>query len=278
MPTFDLSLNPLQMTVRYFTSVAQMLTTLRFLERKVLLILLLSLITFLIYQSSHLSQLSLRSSLPFKETKGFELKPAHLALVTYYAEQKNTTHRIHFDHKTYYALFSKTLNNIAAYCHKHGFAFFYRNAHLVDTVTKAAYWGKMDVMAHYMNAGYEWVIWTDVDVLFMDFNKSILTEWIAKVDEDKHVALVSECGKTLTERTSPRSGFMAVKNSKEGLSFLKHWKDSNKEFAKNFNPDQESLEAMMQEDLWKKMSQIFDHSLIHTYPGCFEAGKFVHPS
>ncbi|KAI8895690.1 hypothetical protein BC833DRAFT_659912 [Globomyces pollinis-pini] len=165
----------------------------------------------------------------------------------------------------------KTMANIANYSHHHGIPFFFRNNHMVDTTTKAAYWGKMDVIEHYLNAGFEWVIWTDIDVLFINFNQSLVDLWLKNASDQHSLAFVLECAKDSPVRFGPvRSGFFAVRNSPDGYTFLKAWRDMFSQYRFKPNPEQTALEDMVQVPQWKNMSFISPPDGIHTYPDCYE--------
>lgn len=196
--------------------------------------------------------------------------PTNVALVTYYAPRSSEHHAVHFSGEDYSSLSKLTLTNLAEYCHTHGMPFFFRNRFLVDTGTKDPYWGKMDVVLYYLDMGYEWVIWTDIDVLFMNITRSIVKEWIQPAN-NYHVALVSECNDDSPKAFSAvRSGFIAFKNTPQAKKFLKHWRDSHNKFKGNWNPDQEALEHIVLESPWKDMVYITNPDGIHTYPKCYE--------
>ncbi|KAI8895745.1 hypothetical protein BC833DRAFT_567224 [Globomyces pollinis-pini] len=196
---------------------------------------------------------------------------SRVAMVTYFAPQANKEIRIHFKDELYSLIIKNCMANIAAYSHTHGIPFFFRNSHLVDTTTKAAYWGKMDVIQHYFKAGYEWVIWTDIDVLFMNSTRSLVDEWIKKAKPEHSLAWVLECSGEVNKYGSVRSGFFAIRNSPDGIAFLDAWKDSHKDFGSNWNPEQEALEKLVEEPRWKNMSYFAPPDGVHTYPECYES-------
>lgn len=195
------------------------------------------------------------------------LKPSEFAIVTYYAPQKNASHNVWFSQQLYMQVANKTLSNLARYSHIHGHAFFFMNGNMVDTETRAAYWGKMDVMEYYMNKGYKWILWTDIDVLFMDMKRSIFEEWVLAANDDQHMLFVDECG---TPAGPVRSGFFAVRNSPQGRSFLQAWRETFDSFKSNPNPEQEALEGMIKNPQWANISSISSHSKFHTYPHCYD--------
>ncbi|KAJ3274788.1 hypothetical protein HDV01_001991 [Terramyces sp. JEL0728] len=195
------------------------------------------------------------------------ITPSNVAVVTYYAPQSNKEHKIHFEDELYKNVSYYSMENIADYCSFHGFAFFFRNNYMVDTETKAAYWGKMDVVEHYLKKGFEWVIWTDIDVLFFS-KKSLLDHWLSFASPRQHMAFVTECNDHKGEIGTIRSGFFAVRNTKEGLSFLKAWKDTFVGYKGYHNPEQSALEGMVLTEPWKSYAMIAPHNKIHTYPYC----------
>lgn len=123
----------------------------------------------------------------------------------------------------------------------------------------------------YLKKGYKWVIWTDLDVLFMT-NGSLLDEWLKKAGPNHHIALVNECAQNdnIKARGGVRSGFMAVRNTLKGLEFLDAWTQSFKQFKNDWNPEQIALEVMTAEAPWKEFSYVADFSLIHSYPMCYD--------
>ncbi|KAJ3274789.1 hypothetical protein HDV01_001992 [Terramyces sp. JEL0728] len=195
------------------------------------------------------------------------ITPSQVAFVTYYAPQDNKDHRTHFDDGTYKDLSQYSMTNIADYCSYHGFAFFFRNNYMVDTVNKAAYWGKMDVAKHYLDAGYEWVIWTDIDVMFLS-KDSLLDKWLSKANATHHMAFVTECIGTERSYGTVRSGFFAIRNTNQGRGFLDAWKDTFAEFKDEWNPEQQALEELVQKEPWKSAAYIAPQDGIHTYLKC----------
>ena len=129
----------------------------------------------------------------------------------------------------------------------------------------------MAVINHYFKFGYKWIIWTDVDVLFWNKQRSILDLWIQKAqDRDKHVALVTECSLNgnQTDFGPVRSGFLAFRNSEIGKSLLASWVNTFALFKDEFNPEQEALEQLIKLDSWKNVSYIAPPDGIHTYGEC----------
>lgn len=208
----------------------------------------------------------------YKEMYSFKpLLPAQVALVTYYAPKVDPNQRIHISADTYETIVNGTLTNMAAYSHRQGMPFFYRNKFLVEGQEVSPYWSKMKVVQHYLDAGFEWVIWSDVDILFTNHRRSLVTEWIGPAHQKHHVAFVLECvNNSPQEYSTVRSGFIAFRNSPEAREFLQHWRLLHAKFEKNWNPDQEALEEMVQEPKWKQMAYIVPPDGIHTYPKCYE--------
>lgn len=197
------------------------------------------------------------------------IQPSEVAIVTYYAAQKNSSHRVHYSNNFYSKVANITMTNLARYSQKHGHAFFFMNADMVDTNSRAAYWGKMDVIDHYMNLGFKWVIWTDIDVLFMDFSRSIFEEWIKPAKGSTHLLFVNECISKRNISGPIRSGFFAVRNSHHGRLFLDSWKQTFSRYKKRQNPEQAALEDMIKAEKWSNVSEIASHLNIHTYPKCY---------
>ncbi|KAI8903778.1 hypothetical protein EDD86DRAFT_214223 [Gorgonomyces haynaldii] len=205
----------------------------------------------------------------FEQTKHAyqPLKGAEVALVTYYAPQKNRSFHIWVGDDLYTEQVNSAMKIMAAYATYHSMPFFFRHRFMVDTETGSAYWGKMDVIEKYLRAGYKWVIWTDVDVVFMT-NESLIDVWIDKAERGGYdVALLGECIKESPEKHGTvRSGFFAIKSSEKGLQFLDHWRNE----SANTDFDQFPLEDMALQSPWKDMAYIGNPDGIHTYPQCFE--------
>ncbi|KAJ2998491.1 hypothetical protein HDV02_004499 [Globomyces sp. JEL0801] len=200
-----------------------------------------------------------------------KLDASKVAMVTYYAPQTNKDHKIYFSEDLYLQTARKTMSNIASYTHHHGIPFFFRNNHMVDTHNKAAYWGKMDVIKHYLKVGFEWVIWTDIDVLFMNFEKSLVDEWLKKASDDQSLAMVLECTGIAERYHTVRSGFFAVRNTPDGFKFLEAWKNTYDSYRLKPNPEQTALEDMMKDHTWRNMTYVTPPDGIHTYSDCYEA-------
>jgi hypothetical protein len=198
-----------------------------------------------------------------------QLSPSEVAIVTYYVSQKNTSHKVHYSRDYYGRVANLTMTNLARYSQKHGMGFFFMNADMVDTNTKSAYWGKMDVIDHYLNLGYRWVIWTDIDVLFMDFSRSIFNEWIKPANASTHLLFVDECKAGKSDTGPVRSGFFAVRNSHEGKVFLESWKHTFNSYKHRKNPEQSALEGMMKNQRWSSIAHVSSHLDMHTYPKCY---------
>jgi hypothetical protein len=113
-------------------------------------------------------------------------------MITFFVPQKNHSWHVHSPH-LFEGFLNCTIPNIATYSAVHGIPFFFKNDFLVDAVTKAVYWSKMGAVKHYLNFGYKWVIWTDVDVLFMRKDISLIDIWLSKARPHHHIALVGEC-------------------------------------------------------------------------------------
>lgn len=199
------------------------------------------------------------------------LDPSTVALVTYFAPKTNSQHRVHVGNDVQAWLSNITLNTIAAYANQQGMPFFYQNQFLIETEVKSPYWSKMDVVSYYLDKGFEWAIWTDIDVVFQKTQKSLIKAWIEPA-RDKHIALVLECnGDSPMYFSSVRSGFLAFRNTPEARSFINHWKSLHNEFANNWNPDQEALELMVTQSPWREMAYIAKPDGIHTYMRCYNA-------
>ncbi|KAJ3319506.1 hypothetical protein HDV06_006239 [Boothiomyces sp. JEL0866] len=199
------------------------------------------------------------------EVKNVPISPIRVAMVTYFARQKNTSFHIWGDNEQYRQICHFTLQNIAAYTTHLSMPFFFENANMVDTVSSSAYWGKMAVIEKYMVAGYEWVIWTDIDVIFLT-KESLVTKWLDPAQADgKHVALLSECiDDSPANFGAVRSGFLAFRSTPQGFKFLQDWKT----FSDHHQLEQSALEEMVTLEPWKSLIYIAPPDGLHTYPKC----------
>ncbi|KAJ3312887.1 hypothetical protein HDV04_002544 [Boothiomyces sp. JEL0838] len=128
----------------------------------------------------------------------------------------------------------------------------------------------MAVIEKYLVAGFEWVIWTDIDVIFLT-EESLVTKWLDPAQANgKHVALLSECiDSSPANFGAVRSGFLAFRSTPEGLKFLHDWKT----FSDHHLLEQSALEEMVTLEPWKSLIYIAPPDGLHTYPKCTHYDK-----
>ncbi|KAL7745884.1 hypothetical protein RI367_008806, partial [Sorochytrium milnesiophthora] len=150
------------------------------------------------------------------------LRNKDIAIVTYVIRVEGNG-QSHFTFDKFAQLLNVTMESLKAYSHRHAHPFFFANNALLRTDRYAAYWSKMGVVKHYLQVGgFEWVLWTDVDVLITR-PELPLTEFLSRATADQHVMTVLECRQTEGQYGAARSGFFAVRNSPEGIEFLDVW-------------------------------------------------------
>lgn len=177
-----------------------------------------------------------------------------IAFVTMYAKTKKKGHS---KAETYMKFAALTLQNIEKYTTKHGYPFFFMNDHYVNP-ERQAWWAKMDIIDNYFKDGYEWVVWTDLDVLIL--NQEVpMTRFL---DDQYDFIGTGEWDHPY----SIRSGFFAIRNSKIGRCFLNTWRSTyNTRFREHGNPEQDSLVRMVKQPKWKNRVKWWRAQEFHTY-------------
>jgi len=109
------------------------------------------------------------------------------------------------------------------YCEKHGYDFVFE---MIEEKPKLAYHYRKDMLLRLMNE-YDWVMWTDVDVWFNDFEKTVES----LIPEDGNISMV--LSKDHFEFSNPKvwhqcyinSGVVLVRNCEEARKMIQMWKE-----------------------------------------------------
>lgn len=170
---------------------------------------------------------------------------------------------------------SYSVENLLMYSNLHGYALFFLTGHLMDNVEPDLLWAKIDLVEHYLRMGYDWVVWTDLDVLLMNFDIRLET-FLEDANEDSHFVGVLECGRftDASFHASVRAGFFMIRNSPLGFSFLSYWKSLKKQFLNDPLLDQAALSEIVREDAWRKMLLVHPSWIFHTYCECYQNDSF----
>lgn len=170
---------------------------------------------------------------------------------------------------------SAALQNILMYSHLYDYPLYFLTGHLMDSIESDFLWAKLPLLERYLKLGYEWVMWIDVDVLFMNFDLRLET-FLEDVGETSHFVGVLECGRFEDEsfRTNVRAGFFFVRNSPQGYEFLRHWRSLKQVFASNPLFDQAALSDMASKSEWRRMMLIHPTWVFHTYSECYQDDSF----
>lgn len=149
------------------------------------------------------------------------------------------------------------------YAKKHGYHFYFDRESKV--AMKQAYWHKMQLIRKYFDLGYEWVLYTDIDVLFIDHARKIQNFMV-----NRDIITASECSRKRNQpdNEAPRSGFILLRNSPTTLDFLKTWEESYRFYHKVGNPEQNSFEDMRKDDSWAQHIHLHDSGAFHSYDTC----------
>lgn len=122
------------------------------------------------------------------------------------------------------------------------------------------YWKKIDALRAVAakNTSHSWILYTDVDVLFLRRNP--LSAFLSG-SEDKLFVGVGECMHPLV----PRSGFFFLRNDHRTLPFLDKWKSMFPKYMHAENPEQLALEEMLSD---RSDVKVLDWASFHSYDIC----------
>lgn len=182
----------------------------------------------------------------------------HVAIVTAYRPAKASEGEKYAD--VHEAVLAKSIDNFMVYSHATGVPVFFLNEHLFRADTRA-HFVLIDAFTHYLDLGYDWVFWTDVDFLFMDLNTSLRT--IAA-----HAAADGYCAVGSYEVFTPgklMSGTFMVRNANWTREMLHAWEH---EFYPPVRHQelhtQDAFENMMRQS-WRRGVQVLPAAQFMTY-------------
>jgi hypothetical protein len=184
-----------------------------------------------------------------------------VAVLTLLVEAPKDAYHSIVDYQTVYPL---AAHSIKTYTDKHGYKF-HVERQLATNDSRQAYWSKMAAVRKMLDLQYEWVLYTDVDVLILDHEQT-LQEFMVNRD----VITVNECSTKGRSNTNhlPRSGFMLFRNTKSTYKFLDEWESSFDYYESIENPEQSSLEVMAVSPAWRDNIHLHEWSSFHSYDTC----------
>jgi len=158
-----------------------------------------------------------------------------LAIVTLLGEP---TVRAYSEYEVYDKMSKLTMPSIQRYADRWGHPLLMMPNHMIDK-SKQAYWAKIPLMEHYLDQGYKYVLYTDIDVLFLK-DEVPLSSFLVP---GKDIIGVNECVRRNETSDAIRSGFLLLRNSNKTMNFLKLWKESFPYFQQMANPELSALEV-----------------------------------
>lgn len=185
-----------------------------------------------------------------------------ISIVTMIVKNKNSSWNIP-DFSKYQSISSCAIDNFLLYSHRHNYPFFFMNKHLLNTNRKL-YWGKIDIIRHYFSLGYDWIVWTDLDVLFMNHDIRLQT-FIDNVPASAHFIGVLQ-----TKFRKIASGFFIIRNSKQSLELLDFWDSLHDEYKNYDTPEQLALEFISTHSKWKELFFFHPSRLFHCFTEFYE--------
>ncbi|KAI9015370.1 hypothetical protein DFJ74DRAFT_679919 [Hyaloraphidium curvatum] len=153
-----------------------------------------------------------------------------------------------------------------SYAERWGYAFHFST--MPPGKGRQAYWAKMDLVRSYLDKGYDWVLYTDIDVLIIDHSRPLQDFMV-----NRDIISVAECTVRVElgrNNTNPviRSGFLLLRNGPDGRGFLDTWAGSYEAFKDIENPDQTSLESIHASPEWNERIHLADWRDFHAYDNC----------
>jgi hypothetical protein len=168
------------------------------------------------------------------------------------------------DYAMYQQLATMTLQSMMEYGSRWGYPVFFLNDFLMDK-TRQAYWSKINIIRYYLeNTGVDYLLYTDIDVLFTNFEQSLDRFVVDGYD----VIGVNECVNRVKSHDSIRSGFMMFKNSPESVVFLDHWANLFPAYENIENPEQSALELLVTLPGFDSLVYLHDWKSFHSYDTC----------
>jgi hypothetical protein len=201
----------------------------------------------------------------------------NIAVVTFLV---NRVQSPQFGVDIYTQLVRHTVPNMVKYCQIWGYPFYFLNDHLVGQ-GKHAFWGKMDILLHYLTTQIklDWILYTDIDVLFTN-NAIPLQALIQDCSDDHHFIVVLEPLSKSHVYTADkighlvRSGFFMVRNSPQSIDFLKSWQQMHSEYKDVHNPEQTALEDLVNSPEHRHLFCMHTSMAMHTYSTNWRKGMF----
>ncbi len=193
-----------------------------------------------------------------------------IAIVTMIGE---TTVKAYSEISDYERLAQLTLQSMTEYATRWGHPLFYLHSHMMQQ-DKQAYWANIELMEHYLGLGYEYVLYTDVDVLFLQMETPLSTFIVP----GKDVISIDECSRRNSTNPLIRSGFMLLRNSPNTLEFLRVWKASYAHYRDIENPEQSALEVLSAMPRWAPLFHLHSWRIFHAYDTChgYQSAFSVH--
>lgn len=145
-----------------------------------------------------------------------------------------------FSNAAYNELFSMAQQNWNHYALLHGYTLSVQNEEVFVEGRKAG-WAEIDVIRKHFALGYEYVMYTDIDWLFVDMTKSL--EDLINADLDKHIYVSNECWYSPNKKLM--QGTLIMKNSEISKAFLDEWEALHDAFDGEINHSQIAFEQML---------------------------------
>lgn len=217
----------------------------------------------LLYEAEMVDTLSMVEQ-PFPQTKevvssASRTKPT-IAIATMLGE---TYVEAYNQFSVYQKLAGFALQSILEYGSRHGYPVFFLHDFLMDK-SRQAYWSKINVIKYYLSLGYDYVLYTDIDVIVLQPDKS-LEDFIVP---GRDVIAVNECKDRTETNDLVRSGFMMFKNTPATMAFLEVWDAMFPAYKDIENPEQTALEFLVKQREFVDIVHLHDWRSFHSYDTC----------
>jgi hypothetical protein len=206
-------------------------------------------------------------------------KSAKIGIVSFMTQAGKDAYHSLQDYKTIQPF---TFYSMKQYANRHGYKVLFHTETSLTEANKQAYWRKMDLILDAFSQGLDYVLYTDLDVLFTDHSIKLESFMYVFVDEanfesvaGKDIVTSNECGADhVSTKQTPRSGFVLLKNSANSIKFLQLWKESFQFYQEVENPEQSAFEALLSTPEWNSDSHIHEWKKFHSYDTCNGVGSF----
>ena len=145
-----------------------------------------------------------------------------------------------FSNALFDEIFPMTQQNWNHYALQHGYALSMQNEDVFVNGRKAG-WAEIAVIRKHFALGYEYVMYSDIDWLFVDMTKSL--EDLINADSEKHIFVSYECCHSPNKKLM--QGTLIMKNSDISRSFLNEWESLHDAFDHEINHSQIAFEQML---------------------------------